>query len=738
MNRIQLTVLSLLLLPGLANCNNGGSHPAQDTSRNGGTFTPAKGEPGEKGPSGDKGPPGDKGGTAFEPEIGKVQPVKDGTITKRPGGFDVQLQKDVLEVRAAASNALRVHFLPEGEAAAPTRVIDPNFKSDAVHELTIHSNGKGADLKTGQFTGTWDPAEREITVKDTTNKAVMWLQTDELRKGSVAVEHDFNDRLYGIGGSGRSDHSGGVLCNWKEELKTGDQGHAGAPLVWSTAGYGVLVDTMGSRDRKIELNQPNHIVFKDTSKKDVDAYLLVGRSAELFGAVAKISGRTPLFPKWAMGFTNSQWGADNGWSDKRNGNGELTGMTEAKFREIIQRYRKNKIPIDAFTFDLDWMFWGGANGNGVKIPGAQFTWNTERFPGMKPGASQHPDQNMRMFAEQQGIKLTAILKPRMPVESEEGRMFTQKRYWMPNTPVNKDFFTETMMRHVDFSRPAVRTWYADHVKSAFETGIQGWWNDEADSSEATDNGNESQGIDMQRAVYEGQRGYSNQRVWSINRNFYLGAQRYAYGLWSGDIDNGFDSMKIQRQRMLSAINAGAMQWTMDSGGFNNRTVNGRKIGTQYEDYARWLQFAIFTPIFRVHAENGNQRQPWWYVPPGQTTAEAAIEAIRLRYKFIPYIYSYEHQRNKTGVGIVRPLLFDWPEDQNVRDNVDSWLFGDWLLTSPVVEQGQQNKEIYLPAGSWTEWNSGRSHQGGQKINFSTQKWESNFPLFIRQGAIIRC
>ncbi len=723
MNRIQISILSLLLLPGLAGCND--TKPASDTS----TFA---GLPEHKEePSGEV-------GTTVEPKPPvDVILIKDGTITPRPGGFDVQLQKDVLEVRAAAANALRVHFLPEGKASAPTQVIDHNFKMDATFKLEAGSDDKTMRLNADQFSASWDAATSLLTIKNAANEQVMSISTNDLKKGQLIVRHGEADRLYGIGGSGRYEDSRAIYRNYAEGLNTGSQGHAGAPFVWSTAGYGVLVDTMGSSTRKIELRHENLIQFLDTSKKDVDAYLLVGRPAELFGAVAKISGRTPLFPKWSMGLTNSQWGAgtDNKWGPLRK-DGQLQGMTEEKFRSIIKQYREYSIPIDAFTFDLDWMFWGGTTSSEIKIPDSQFQWNTERFPGMKADAPKSADQNLRMFAEENGIKLTTILKPRIPFYSAEGRVAESKGYWMPNTEVKQDFFTPAGMRHVDFSRPEVRKWYWEKVKGAFDTGIQGWWNDEADSSDATDDGNETEGTDMQRTVYEGQRAASNQRVWSINRNFYLGAQRYAYTLWSGDIDNGFDSMKIQRHRMLSAINAGATQWTMDAGGFHNGkgTKDG---GTGNEDYARWVQFAIFTPIFRLHGENGVERQPWFYKPDDQTVDKmAAVEAIKLRYRLIPYIYSYEHQRKKTGVGIVRPLLFDWPEDEIVSNNVDSWLFGDWLLASPVVEKDQKNKEIYLPAGNWIEWNAGNPQTGGRTMNFGTGKWESNFPLFIRQGAII--
>ena len=124
---------------------------------------------------------------------------------------------------------------------------------------------------------------------------------------------------------------------------------------------------------------------------------------------------------------------------------------------------------------------------------------------------------------------------------QEGKFAESNNFWMPYTTNQPDFFLNTsQMRHLDFAKPEVTAWYFDQLKGALDSGISGWWNDEVDSSEATDDGNETEGFDMQRAVYEWQRSYApKQRVWSINRNFYLGAQRYAYGLWSGDIDNGF-------------------------------------------------------------------------------------------------------------------------------------------------------------------------------------------------------
>lgn len=758
MNRVQFSILGLLLLPGLAGCNGEDNNAGQAE----GTFVAGsqgekglvgeKGPTGDKGESGEKGPVGDKGGNGNPLTI---EPAKlPAGVTQQSGGFDVQLDNDVLEVRAFSPNAVRVRFRPDGIAASgPTRVLPQEGDKGPLEPVAdvkpdISGNAGMAQIATSQYTVKWDAKSETLILRDGTGKELAKTAARHFRNGQLVVQHNATDNLYGINEQS-STGGAGLQRAGTQHLNTGDQGHAGAPLVWSTSGYGVLVDTMGSAThrwraddrnfdeiawRTVNLSDTTRIVFDSLSKSDVDYFLMVGRPADIFGEVAKISGRSPLFPKWAMGFTNSQWGADNEWDDERR-DGALSGLTETKLRNAITEYRTRQIPIDGFTFDLDWMYWGGADIDRAQIPSSQFQWNLDRFPGMSTTARQSANatQNMKLFADNNGIKLTAILKPRIPVTSEEGSLATSNDWWMPNTSARTDFFTATFMRHLNFGKKEVTDWYTGKLGPLVDSGIVGWWLDEFGSSGALDEGNETENLDAQRSIYNWQRKERpNLRVWSINRNFYLGSQRYAYALWSGDIDNGFGSMAFQRNRMLGSVNAGAMQWTMDTGGFNNGNGTLPDRGTGFEDYARWMQFAAFTPIFRVHATNGNQRQPWFY----GTGYNVAVEAIRLRYRLIPYTYSYEHQRNKTGVGIVRPLIFDWPKDVNVRDMVDSWMFGDWLLASPVVAQGQQIKNIYLPEGNWTAWNSGETQAGRQMISFNTVRWENNYPVFFRAGAIV--
>ncbi|MGH8157295.1 MAG: TIM-barrel domain-containing protein [Rhodanobacter sp.] len=574
--------------------------------------------------------------------------------------------------------------------------------------VKVSKDAQSVTLTSERLVATWNK-DATLSVSDVSGRHLLTLYLTSLDKVGVSLMHAVGDAMYGIHGFNATEPATAGLSRQGDQVaKAGEQGNAGAPFVWSTAGYGVLVVSDGNVDfrdtlphgkpdadqRLARLDIRPHTIRPETkpAKPSVDFYILVGQPRELFGELATLSGHTPLFPKWAMGFTNSQWGID-----------------QQELLQIVDTYRAKHIPLDNITLDFDWKAWG-------EDDYGEFRWNASKFP-------DGPDGKLKTELDQRGIHLTGIMKPRVHVDTVEGRYATAHDLWRPGEEATPDYFSHKPVKDIDFDKPAARAWFFnDALKHSYATGIVGWWNDEADNTPSN-----TQFLNMQRTLYDGQRAISNQRVWSINRNFWLGSQRYAYGLWSGDIPTGFASMAGQRARMLSAINVGAMQWGMDGGGFKDGTPTP-------ENYARWIEFGAFTPIFRVHGDFGQKRQPWVYGPIAE---KAATDAIRLRYALIPYIYSYEYQRRVTGVGLVRPLLFDWPHDPQVCNDVDAWMFGDYLLVSPVVEPGQTSKDVYLPTGRWTDWFSGKVYQGGQTIHLAidSKTW-SDIPLFIRDGAII--
>lgn len=601
----------------------------------------------------------------------------------------IDLGADQLTVRFVAPGIVHVQHRHAGATDTPALVIDRDATLPGFESVRADDSAGEPTLTTSSASLRWDRQHRQLQIDDAQQRRLLQIDLAPAQRGTLSLRHDPRDALYGIGGyNATEDASAGMLRTGRLVAMAGEQGHAGAPFVWSSAGYGVLLDSDGATFTLA----PGTISAVDAARRQTDYYILLGTPAQIFDELARLSGRTPLFPKWAMGFTNSQWGID-----------------QKELLQIVDTYRAKHIPIDNITLDFDWKAWG-------EDDYGEFRWNPAKFPDGPSGA-------LKKQMDARGIKLTGIMKPRIHVDTVEGRYATAHDFWVPGEEISDDYFSHKPVKNIDFDLAAARRWFGElAIKYGYDRGIVGWWNDEADTT-----GSDTEFMNMQRALYDSQRGVSNQRVWSINRNFWLGSQRYAYGLWSGDIPTGFASMAGQRARMLSAINVGAMQWGMDGGGFKDGTPTP-------ENYARWIQFGAFTPIFRVHGELGQKRQPWVYGPVAE---KAATAAIRLRYALIPYIYSYEHARRATGVGLVRPLLFDWPEDPNVRNDVDSWLFGDWLLASPVVVQGQTAKDIYLPAGRWTDWFSGKVYDGGRTIRLAidSKRW-SDIPLFVRDGAII--
>jgi alpha-glucosidase (family GH31 glycosyl hydrolase) len=610
-------------------------------------------------------------------------------------GFALAQDDATTSVQMIAPGVLHVHYVPMGRATPPSLVIDPQPASDATFKPEVSRHGDAVTLRSKQMSVAWNPESSTLTVSDAQGHPLLRQpQLMALSDGRIVLEHAANDALYGIGGfEANQPVTAGLLRTGKQVAQAGKQGHAGAPFVWSTAGWGVLVDCDGA---DFDL-AGGRITVDQFKRPDADYYILVGAPKVLFAALSKLSGPAPLFPKWAMGFTNSQWGID-----------------QKELLDIVETYRAKRIPLDNFTLDFDWKAWGEGDYG-------EFRWNPKKFP-------DGPNGKLAKMLEAEGVHLTGIMKPRLLLGTAEGDYATAHDLWIPGEQAYPEYFSHKQAKDVDFDKPAARSWFAGlAMKYGFDDGIVGWWNDEADvyGKDGTPTSN-TQFLNMQRALYDAQRAQTDQRAWSINRTFWLGSQRYAYGMWSGDIDTGFKSMAAQRARMLSAIEVGEAKWGMDGGGFNGHPSD--------ENYARWIEFGAFTPIFRVHGTFNEKRQPWVY---GPVAAAAAAAAIRLRQSLIPYIYAYQHAEYAHGVGLVRPLAFEWPDDPKVRNDSDAWLFGQWLLVSPVVEQGQTSKRIYLPAGKWIDWFSGKTHAGGQVIDIpvDAKTWH-DIPLFIRDGAII--
>ncbi|WP_247740873.1 TIM-barrel domain-containing protein [Cohnella sp. LGH] len=637
---------------------------------------------------------------------------------------------DILEILAADLNILKVNYRPNGVASsASTPMIDPNRTWSAVG-ATIDTTGDPILITTSVMRIEIAKNPARMTVKKADGTTLLWEPAGGgVFYDGVRFQHSTGHNMYGIRSYNAFDGEGDILRNDSDHAAhAGEQGDAGGPFIWSTSGYGVLVDSDGGYPYTNSTTGQLEFYYGGTptegrrySKSNVEYYIMLGDPYQIMGAYSKISGAAPLMPKWSLGFSNFEWGID-----------------QDELEEMVELYRAKNIPIDGYALDYDWKKYGEDHYG-------EFKWNTGNFPDAATNA-------LKSDMDAKGIKLIGITKPRV-VTLDFGNNRTDQYddaqaggYWYPGHSEYTDYFIPVTVRSVDPYNASARTWLWQNSEEALDKGIVGWWNDETDkvSSGMAQYwfGNFMTGH-WSQAFYEGQRAYTDDalRVWQTARTYYPGAQRYATTLWSGDIGIQFQKgehvswaagMKEQRAVMLSSVNLGQAKWGMDAGGFNQE--NGTIGNPTPELYARWLQFAAMTPVFRVHGNYNQQRQPWYY---GSTAEEVSKSAIQFRYSLLPYLYAYERKAYENGAGLVRPLAFDYPADANVANRTDAWMFGDWLMAAPVVDKQQKSKAIYLPAGTWTDYFRGVTYAGGQTIHYplNSESW-TDIPLFIKQGAII--
>ncbi len=645
-----------------------------------------------------------------------------------PSVLQLQSGSNRLELQFIASNVLRVHYEPNGASSSRTLVIDPRAHWP-VSSGHVTPSARQLELATSAMTVRVSLNPMRISIYNAQGAKVLWEPpAGGAANGQVLFSFAGSPSFYGVENTSvpgavadhvdvRQDIRNGLERNGGGTASAGMQGDGGAPLLYTTA-FGILVDSDGGQFNFTS----DGLTFTGSSRKDIEYFVILGDPYAIMRAVADISGHPPMMPKWSLGFLNSQWGSN-----------------ENEVRQIVHEYRATKIPIDTFILDFDWKAWGEDNYG-------EWRWNSTHGSGnLQP--DKFPDGASGAFAREMsglGIKLAGIFKPRIVLEDP----ITGKIHEAAAYARDHNLFLIAPQQHgqivwsrhaeqdVDFSKPLTRRWYWEHAIPAYSTGIVAFWNDEADVANSglaktprfgfLLQAPNFQFLNMERAMYEGARSVSNRRVWSVNRNFYLGDQRYAYAEWSGDIPTGFESMREQSTRMLGSIDLGEPHWSMDTGGFAGHPGA--------ENYARWMEFAAFVPVMRVHGTHAEKRQPWVYGTQAEADAKAAIE---LRYRLLPYTYSYEWQTHETGVGIVRPLFWEFPNDTSASNLTDEWMFGQQLLAAPVLGEGQAHRSVYLPAGTWYDYFRGTHYEGKRTIVYDVDPttW-ADMPLFVRAGAIV--
>jgi oligosaccharide 4-alpha-D-glucosyltransferase len=209
------------------------------------------------------------------------------------------------------------------------------------------------------------------------------------------------------------------------------------------------------------------------------------------------------------------------------------------------------------------------------------------------------------------------------------------------------------------------------------------------------------------------------------RSGFAGSQRYGMMPWTGDVAREWGGLKPQVELSLQMSLLGLAYMHSDLGGF----AGGEKFDAEL--YIRWLQYGVFQPVYRPHAQDHIASEPVFH--------EAAVQDVlrpfvNLRYRLLPYNYTLAYQNSLSGMPLMRPLFFSDETDPKLIDNAQTYFWGDAFLVTPVTEPGTTAVNVSLPKGIWFDyWNDARI-AGGRTIAAPVSL--NTIPVFVKAGAFI--
>jgi alpha-glucosidase len=202
-------------------------------------------------------------------------------------------------------------------------------------------------------------------------------------------------------------------------------------------------------------------------------------------------------------------------------------------------------------------------------------------------------------------------------------------------------------------------------------------------------------------------------------------QRYGQ-TWSGDNFTSWETLRYNIKMGLGLALSGVSNTGHDIGGFSGPAPNAELL-------VRWTAFGVFMPRFSIHSWNddGTVNEPWMH--PEATPF--VRDLIKLRLTLAPHLYTLLHAYHRDYEPVIRPILYDFPDDPACLAENDEMMLGANLLVAPVVEPGVLEREVHLPAGAgWFDVWSGTLHDGGRSVRLPAP-WDRP-PMLAREGSAI--
>ncbi len=438
----------------------------------------------------------------------------------------------------------------------------------------------------------------------------------------------------------------------------------------------------------------------------------IGATTDLY----KLTGKVPLIPRYAL----SNW-----WSRYKD-------YSQDEYLTLMDRFKEEEIPITVATVDMDWHW--------VKIKEkfgkdchrmrkhlnfmeyvydiwskgwTGYSFNTELFPDPAGFLKKLKDDN---------YKVTFNIHPSMGVRWFEDQ-YEEMCEAMGQDPKTKEPVA------FDITDKKFTEKYFDILHHPFEKmGVDFWWIDWQQGKNTS-----VKGLDPLWALNHYHfldNAKDNHRPLILSRFCGAGSQRYPLG-FSGDTTQTWRSLDYQPGYTATASNIAYPWWSHDIGGH----CMGKK---DDELYLRWVQLGVFSPVMRLHSTNNEfmGKEPWNY---SGSVERIAKNALRLRHKLLPYIYTMNYRTHTECRAICEPMYYAYPEEENAYKCRNEFFFGTELIAAPITEHTSKKTNlagvnVWLPEGRYTDIFTGRIYSGNGFVKMFRDM--ESIPVLAKEGAII--
>ena len=625
------------------------------------------------------------------------------------------------EVPDPTPSPLIVMDVSHGVSLSVQETLDAvSFRTSAA-EIRVHRGSWGMQFRNAK--GELVLAENPLDVDGLGRWAGLPLGFVLDDKRVVRTTHAFglraDEHLYGLGEKFTAlDKTGQRMVSWNVDAlgSTSERSHKNIPLLLSTYGYGLFLDTTACVKWDLgAVSCQSYTIQVDAPL--IDAYILLGDSpSDILAQYADLTGHAPVPPKWSFGL----WVSSGG-----------TYRDRASMEQLVDGLARHDLPADVIHVDPWWMRWRKY---------CDFQWNELAFP--KPA-----EFIQRLHAD--GLKLCLWEHPYVSVESD---LFTEGKekgyfvrrpdgevyiiaYGLSLAPLPDGVVREASAKEswnapvavIDLTHPGAYEWFKDLHRPVLRMGADVFKTDFGEDIPADavfHNG--ATGATMHnlypllynRAVTEvtlEERGEG--LVWS--RSGTAGNQRYPV-CWSGDPAADFQSLACTIRGGLSAGLSGIPFWSNDIGGYRGRPSPRL--------FVRWAQFGLLCSHSRMHGDS--PREPWRF---GNEALAIVREYVKLRYRLFPYLYSCAHEASRTGMPVIRAMPLAFPRDPTCSIADLQYLLGPFLLVAPVTDESE-HRRVYIPEGGWVDYWTDEPVFGPRWVDVRAPL--ERLPLFVRAGALI--